>query len=834
MAESGAVRRISGSGLLARTAPGPLRVDWARIGLSVRGPLLTLATAIVLDVLRRHGVPVNHPFAFLLLTVVYSTYSGGLKPGLISGLVSLLYAIHFLSIPGSIFHYAPANAYTLLGLFLVAPATVFMVARLKEAAQRAHAIELSRAEAERLERRLAFFAEASVTLASSLDYQATLRDLARLIVPTLADWCAIHVASEQGVLQFIAGAHRDPTKDLLVRALCEYNSRQPPFGAAYRQAEIGQVTDDLLQISAEDAEQLKLFRALPANTFLRVPLMARGQAVGTITLAVGPESGRSYNADDRAFAEELGARAAIAVDNARLYRAAQEADERYGMLFGSNPQPMWVFDVETLSFLAVNDAAVRHYGYNREEFLSMTIMDLLPPEDAPGLHHGLERTGLQRGDVALTQHQRKDGTIVDMELVSHEMELDGRRARLVLATDISERTRTRAALHQSEEQLRQAQRMDAAGRLAGGVAHDFNNLLTTIRGFSDLLLRDIPVEDTRRKDVEQIRKAADRGALLTRQLLAFGRHQTLQPRTVEMNSVVSNMEGLVQRLIGADIRLATELRPGLGDVKVDPGQLEQVLVNLVLNARDAMPAGGTLTIETGERVISGSSRGRSIKPGRYIVLAVSDTGSGMDGDTLSHVFEPFFTSQAPGSRAGLGLSIVYGIVKQNGGVVRVSSEPGEGTTVKVFLPRSEGDEPVVSEALSSARGDETVLIVEDEDGVRELLWKILTEHGHTVLEARHGRDAVTVAAGYNHPIHLLITDVVMPEMGASELVDRLLTKRPDLKVLFISGYTNDEVLRRGVTRSDSAFIQKPFTADELMRKVRELLDGKASAASRQS
>jgi PAS domain S-box-containing protein len=834
MADSGAVHRISGSGLLAHVARGPLHADWARIGLSVRGPLLTVATTIVLDVLRRHDLPVTHPFVFLLLTVVYSTYSGGLRPGLISALWSLLYAVHFLSIPGSIFHYTPGNAYTLVGLCLAVPATVLMVAGLKDAAQRAHAIELSRAEAQRLERRLAFFAEASVSLASSLDYDVTLRDVARLIVPTLADWCAIHVASEQGVLGFIAGAHRDPSKDLLVRALCEYNTRQPPFGAAYRQAEIGQVTDELLQVSAEDAEQLKLFRALAANAFLRVPLMARGQAVGTVTLAVGPESGRSYNADDLAFAEELGARMAIAVDNARLYRAAQEADERYGMLFGSNPQPMWVFDVETLSFLAVNDAAVRHYGYNREEFLSMTIMDLLPPEDAPGLHHGLEGTGLQRGDVALTQHQRKDGTIVDMELVSHEMELDGRRARLVLATDISERTRTRAALHQSEEQLRQAQRMDAAGRLAGGVAHDFNNLLTTIRGFSDLLLRDIPAEDTRRKDVEQIRKAADRGALLTRQLLAFGRNQALEPRTIEINSVVSNMEGLVQRLVGADIRLVTELRPGLGEVKVDPGQLEQVLVNLVLNARDAMPAGGTLTIETGERVISGSSRGRSIKPGRYIVLAVSDSGSGMDGDTLSHVFEPFFTSQAPGSRAGLGLSIVYGIVKQSGGVVRVSSEPGEGTTVKVFLPRSEGDEPAATEAPSSARGDETVLIVEDEDGVRELLWKILTEHGHTVLEARHGRDAVTVAAGYNHPIHLLITDVVMPEMGAGELVDRLLTKRPDLKVLFISGYTNDEVLRRGVTRSDSEFLQKPFTGDDLMRKVRELLDGKSGVGSRES
>jgi two-component system, cell cycle sensor histidine kinase and response regulator CckA len=651
-----------------------------------------------------------------------------------------------------------------------------------------------------------------------------MRTLARLSVPTLADWCAIHVASEQGVLQFVAGAHRDPAKDLLVRALCEYNPRQPPFGGAQRQGELGQVTDELLQASAADAEQLKLFRALAPTTFLRVPLIARGETVGTLTLAVGQESGRAYDANDLAFAEELASRAALAVDNARLYRAAQEADERYGMLFGSNPQPMWVFDAETLAFLAVNDAAIRHYGYNREEFLSMTIMDLLPPEDAPGLHHGLERTGLQRGDVALAQHQRKDGTIVDMELVSHEMELEGRRARLVLATDISERTRTRAALHQSEEQLRQVQRLDAAGRLAGGVAHDFNNLLTTIRGFSDLLLRDIPSEDTRRKDVEQIRKAADRGALLTRQLMAFGRHQSHEARAVELNSVVSNMEGLMQRLIGADIKLKTELRPGLGEVRVDPGQLEQVLVNLVLNARDAMPSGGTLTIETGERVISGSTRGRSVKPGRYVVLAVSDSGNGMDGDTLSHVFEPFFTSQAPGSRAGLGLSIVYSIVKQSGGVVRLSSEPGQGTTVKVFLPRVEGDEPGATEAPVSLKGNETVLIVEDEDGVRELLWKILTEHGHTVLEARHGRDALTVAGGYARPIDLLVTDVVMPEMGAGELVDRLITKRPNLKVLFISGYTTDEVVRRGVSGSDPAFIQKPFTAEELMRKVREVLD----------
>jgi CheY-like chemotaxis protein len=325
--------------------------------------------------------------------------------------------------------------------------------------------------------------------------------------------------------------------------------------------------------------------------------------------------------------------------------------------------------------------------------------------------------------------------------------------------------------------------------------------------------------------VLQIRKAADRGAVLTRQLLNFGRQQALDPRPVELNSVVTSMQGLIQRLIGADIRLVTELRPALGEVRIDPAQLEQVLVNLVLNARDAMLSGGTLTIETGERQISGSARGRSVRPGRYVVLAVSDTGSGMDNDTLTHVFEPFFTAQAPGSRAGLGLSIIYGIVKQNGGVVRVSSEPGLGTTVKVFFPRVESDQQAVPDTSASLGGDETILLVEDEDGVRELMWKILTEHGYTVLEARHGRDALALAASIEQPIHLLLTDVVMPEMGAGELTGELLAQRPDLKVLYVSGYTNDEVVRRGVNQKDASFIQKPFSAEELMRKVREVLDG---------
>jgi PAS domain S-box-containing protein len=831
MTDSGTADRFRGADILARVSRARSRAEWSRIAVGVRGPLLTVAMLILFDQLARHGMPIGHPFAFLLLAVVYSTSNGGVLPGFVSAAGAMLYALHFLAEPSTALRYTPENAYTLLGLTLVNPAAVLLVGRMRDAARRARAVELSREEAEELDRRLSFFAEANRILAASLDHEATMRNLARLIVPTLADWCAIHVASEQGTLKFLGAAHRDPAKDLLVRALCEYGTRHPPFGKTTERGGYGLVTEEVLRSNAEDAEQLKLYRALAPGSFIRVPMLARGRVAGMITLAVGPESGRTYGVDDLAFAAELAARASLSIENGRLHRHAREANERYGMLFGSNPQPMWVFDIETLAFLDVNDAALRHYGYTRDELLSMTILDILPPEDAPGVHHGLERTGSARGDVALIQHQRKDGTIVDMELVSHEMELDGRRARLVLATDISERTRTRAALHQSEEQLRQAQRMDAAGRLAGGVAHDFNNLLTTIRGFSDLLLRDFPEGDRRRKDVEQIRKAADRGALLTRQLLSFGRQQAPNPRPVQLNAVVGSMQGLIQRLVGADINLATELRPGLGEVRIDPGQLEQVLVNLVLNAREAMPSGGTLTIETGERQISGLTRGRSVKPGRYVVLAVSDTGSGMDSDTLSHMFEPFYTSQASGTRTGLGLSIVYSIVKQHGGVVRVSSEPGLGTTVKAFFPRGEEQDESISEVPASLRGEETVLLVEDEDGVRELIWKTLTEHGHTVLEARHGRDALTLAAGYDQPIHLLLSDVVMPEMGAGELADQLLAERPDLRVLYISGYTSDEVVRRGISRKDAAFIQKPFTTEELMRKVREVLTSPAPAGS---
>jgi two-component system, cell cycle sensor histidine kinase and response regulator CckA len=822
MAHSGATQTIVAS---ARAGGEPRRTpDWGYLAASVRGPLLTLVILVGLDQLARHREPLTHPFTVLLLTVAYAGYTGGLLSAVISAVLTGLYAAHFLSDPGMPLHYSDGNSLALLVTLASAAGTAVLVSRLRLQALKAQAERLGRAEAEALDRRVSFLTQASTTLASSMDHEVTLRELTRIMVPTLADWCTAHVAGPDGTLRFVAGAHRDPARDLAVRVLCQYGDRRLPFGLDPRaEPALVEVSDELLRERAADPEQLKVYRALAPTGYIRVPLRARGKTVGMLTLVSARESGRGFEEKDLRFAVELGERASLAVDSGRLYREAVEADRRYRLLFDANPQPMWVFDVDSLAFLAVNDAAVRHYGYSREEFLGMAVVDLRPDDDAALAGPGFERG--QREEAAFARHQRKDGTVVDVEIISHPLELDGRRARLVLATDISDRTRVRAALHQQEEQLRQAQRLDSVGRLAAGVAHDFNNLLTTIRGFSDMLLRDLPPHDRLRADVEQIRKAADRGALLTGQLLTFGQRDAPEVRVLRVNQVVGAMEALVRRLLSADVKLTLRLGSSAAAVRMDPGHLEQVLVNLVLNARDAMPEGGSLSIETFEREIGKGARARHVRPGPYVVLAVRDTGTGMDSEAVRHLFEPSHGNAAQQRRSGLGLSIVHGIVRQNGGVVRVASEPGHGTTVKVYLPQVEPEEETLENPTAELRGGETVLVAEDEEGVRELLRKVLGDHGHAVLEARHGRDALMVAERYERPIHLLIADVVMPEIGGGELVERLQTQRPDLKVLYISGYTNDEVVRRGVRRTEAHFLQKPFTSQELMRKVRQVLDG---------
>jgi len=505
--------------------------------------------------------------------------------------------------------------------------------------------------------------------------------------------------------------------------------------------------------------------------------------------------------------------------------ALLDSEERYRLLFEANPQPLWVFDRETHRFLAVNQAAVDQYGYSRQEFLTMTIADIRPEEDIPRLMEKLAHPaeGLERAGVG--RHRKKDGSIIDVEITTHPIEFAGRPAEIVLANDITERRTL-------EEQLRQSQKMEAVGRLAGGIAHDFNNLLMVIAGHGELLQDKLPKENPLRRHADEVRQTADRATTLTRQLLAFSRRQVLQPRVLDLNQVVEEMESMLRRLIGEDIELVTRLNPELGRTKADPSQLEQVLMNLVVNARDAMPQGGKLTLVTDNIQLDQAYADLhlAVRPGEHVMLAVSDTGHGMEKDTLAHVFEPFFTTKEKGKGTGLGLATVYGIIKQSGGNIWVYSEPGRGTTFKVYLPRvREAAEPAVlpapqKESAAMRRGI-TVLLVEDEAALRLLVRGYLESAGHKVLEAASGEEALRVAAASTQPIHLLITDVVMPGITGRALAEQLAGRHGGMKVLFMSGYTEDAIVHHGVLEPGIAFLQKPFTLTALGQKLREVMAG---------
>ena len=397
--------------------------------------------------------------------------------------------------------------------------------------------------------------------------------------------------------------------------------------------------------------------------------------------------------------------------------------------------------------------------------------------------------------------------------------------------DITERKRSEEALRQSERQFRQAQKMEAVGQLAGGIAHDFNNLLTVIIGRGEMLLRRPECAGPARHDVELIQKTAERAADLTRQLLAFSRKQVLQPKVLDLNSVVTGMATMLRRLIGEHIDLVMQPGAGLGRVKADPAQIEQVIMNLVVNSRDAMPEGGTLSIRTGNAVLDDEFvRGHpGARPGSNVLLGVADTGCGIEAEVQAHIFEPFFTTKEQGKGTGLGLSTVYGIVKQHEGYIAVDSEVGRGTTFTIYLPRVEDAvEPdgAGAEPDGSPRGEETVLLVEDEGDVRELAREILEKSGYAVLEAANGPDALRLAARHEGVIHLLLTDVVMPQMSGRELARRLVRKRPEVRVLYTSGYVDEGMMRRSVVDRDTALLKKPFSSDALVRSVREVLDGR--------
>ncbi|MBI4410486.1 MAG: PAS domain S-box protein [Gemmatimonadetes bacterium] len=474
----------------------------------------------------------------------------------------------------------------------------------------------------------------------------------------------------------------------------------------------------------------------------------------------------------------------------------------------------------------------RLLGYEPHELVGRTPFEFIHPEDVPGALTAFAEVVANPGRTLSIEirFQHKDGSWRVLEATgSNFLEDPAVRGIVVNTRDITERREAELALSQREDQLRQAHKMEAVGRLAGGIAHDFNNLLTAVLGHTQLLLEALPRDSALRGDVEQVERAAGRAAGLTRQLLAFSRRQVLQPRVLDLNDVVAEMDRMLRRLIGEDIELVTHLEPGLGPVKADPVQIEQVILNLAVNGRDAMPQGGRLRLATSNvEVDAATAAARAVPPGAYVRLEVHDDGCGMDEETLAHIFEPFFTTKEQGKGTGLGLPTIYGIVQQSGGFIDVESAPALGATFRIYLPRvdhapaSEPADATAAPVAAPPPGRGTVLLVEDEDAVRNLIRKILQRYGYSVIEAASGAAALR-ALQTGERIDLLITDVVMPEMSGRELVNRLAPLRPALRILYISGYAEDAVHQQGVLDPGTSFLEKPFTPETLVRKVREAL-----------
>lgn len=510
-------------------------------------------------------------------------------------------------------------------------------------------------------------------------------------------------------------------------------------------------------------------------------------------------------------------------DKRRTEEKLRTSEERFRDFFEGAPVYCYIVSPEGL-ILDINKAALDALGYEKEELVGKQLMAIYPPEHLSTVQENIEtwrKTGrLQEVEIqVVTKKGERRTVLLSASAVRNS------KGKILYAISVQRDITDRKHL---EEQFRQAQKMEAIGRLAGGVAHDFNNLLTVIKGTAQLSLYGLRQSDPLRKNIEEIMAAADRAAAFTTQLLAFSRRQVMEVKAIDINQLVQDLDKMLRRIIGEDIELVTFLQEGIGMVKADPRQIEQAIVNIAVNARDAMPEGGKLTIETANVDLDEeyARLHAGVRPGPYVMFSISDTGAGMSADVKERVFEPFFTTKDRGKGTGLGLSTAYGIVKQSNGHIWVYSEPGKGTTFKVYLPRvdepvDERKEPSFGEA---PRGNETVLVVEDEDAVRELAVRIIEKQGYKVLKAQDGGEALMLCEKYREPIDLILSDVIMPRMSGREVVERLLGIHPEAKTLYMSGYTDNVIIHHGVLDKGTKFIPKPFTVEDLARKVREVLD----------
>ena len=596
-------------------------------------------------------------------------------------------------------------------------------------------------------------------------------------------------------------------------------SPAPEFVAALRSGEpyvSGDVLADPRARAVSDA-----FAMSQARGLIMVPVYHSDELDGLLCLSAPVP--REWSRHDAAALSEIGDYLSIVARKAAADRmrfqaelALRENEARLSAIWNTAADGIITVD-ESGSIESFNPAAEAIFARAAAEVVGRPVQELIP--DWTGNGPGDQAPP---GPAAPFTGNRAGGATFPLDLELSETRVGSRVLKTGFLRDVSDRV-------QLEAQLRQSQKMEAVGRLAGGVAHDFNNMLMAVTGYADLLLERTRLDDAARGYVDEIRKAADRASRLTGQLLAFSRQQILAPQILDLSDAVTNMETMLRRLIGEDITLIIHSQPGLGRVRADPGQIEQVVLNLAVNARDAMPQGGNLTIETRNVTFEkGYTWGHfPVEPGDYVMISVSDTGCGMDEAIRSRIFEPFYSTKEQGKGTGLGLSTVYGIIKQSGGYVWVYSEPGHGATFKIYLPRQDAPlspQPAAESTARTAPGSETVLLVEDESMVRALVRDILAMRGYQVLDAPNGTAAVRKAEEHAGPIEILLTDVVMPGISGRELAEQLRHLRPDIRVLYMSGYTDDAIIHHGILDAETAFIQKPFAPEALARKLREVLD----------
>jgi len=638
------------------------------------------------------------------------------------------------------------------------------------------------------------------------------------IVGELMNARNFYVALYDSVTQMLSFPHfvdeRDPTpaSRRLGRGLTEY---------VLRAGEPLLATPEVFQ-ELQSRGEVELMGS-PSVDWMGVPLRAGNHTFGVLVVQSYHEDVR-FGERDKEILTFVSQQLASAIDHKRHEEALRHSEARYRSLVQSAVYGIYRASVDG-RFLDVNPALIHMLGYaSAEEVVRLDPQKevFLEPSAHAHLMQEFQRTG--KLDSAEVRWKKKDGGAITVRLSGRSADsMDDSEATLeIIAEDVTERR----AL---EDQFRQAQKMEAVGRLAGGVAHDFNNLLMVVSGYTEVLLEELNESDPLLPKVQAIQQAADRATTLTRQLLAFSRKQLLELKVVDVNAIVSDMERLLRPLIGENIDLTTRLAPNVGHTRADAGQLEQVIMNLVVNAKDAMPTGGRIVIQTSEEELDTLRREHTlIQPGSYILLSVSDSGAGMDKETQSRIFEPFFTTKEKGKGTGLGLSTVYGIVKQSGGYIFANSEPGAGTAFRIYLPKvldPSGKPGVAKQPQVVTGGSETVLLVEDEESVRELVRETLKSRGYSVMEASDGINGMKVAESFDGKIDILITDVAMPGMSGHELAKRVTAARPNIKVLFLSGYTEDAIIHEGVLDPGTAFLQKPFTLQALARKVRDVLHG---------